>query len=139
MTRVALIFAVVGLLGVAGCGDDDTTLITLDMAAVGDLAVPLDLSQLGCAGVVSCVANCGQNQACRQGCIDVATTDAKARFSAFDGCVAQSCSGLDGGSGSCAGPTDPSVGCSICLQRVATDAAAVGRACHDEYADCLAH
>ena len=138
MPRAAIILAVAGLLGFAGCGDD-TTGATADLAAVGDLAVSSDMLQLSCAEVLSCVHNCGQNEACRQGCIDAATADGKSRFDAFDGCVVQSCSGVDGGSGSCDSPTDHSIGCTTCLQSVADDATTTGRACHAEYADCLAH
>lgn len=141
MTRFAFLFALAAALGAVGCGDDTTTLPTQDLAAVGDLAVPGDmlLGPLACAGVVSCVDNCGENRACRMGCVDAATSDARPHWDAFAGCVAETCGGGDAGAGSCAGPDDTSIACATCLRTVAEDAATAGRACHAEFADCLAH
>jgi hypothetical protein len=138
--RAAFILFAVALAGAAGCGDDATTgMMTPDMAAVGDMSVPLDMLQLSCAGVVRCIAECGENTVCRQSCIDAATADGRGKFNAFDGCVAQSCSGLDGGTASCASPTDSSIACTNCLEMTAIGATTSGQACHAEYADCLAH
>ena len=82
------------------------------------------------------VAGCGQNLVCRAGCRDSGTTAAKGLYDAFAGCVALSCSTVDGGSGACTGPTDSRATCQSCLTNLATQAPNPAASCHAEYVAC---
>jgi len=87
----------------AGCGDDSTTVTTHDLAtaSANDMSAAEDLGMRSCMSVLACVAGCGQNIACQQVCVDEATTDARATFQAFAGCVVGACGAFDGGSAKC--------------------------------------
>lgn len=131
------LLAIVAALTVIGCGDDTTSNnATEDLATVSDMAVPLDMTPLSCASILSCQAGCGQNLVCQAACRDSGTTAAKGLYDAFAGCVGLSCSSADGGSGACNSPTDPRAGCQACLLNTATQAPTTTAACHAEYAAC---
>jgi hypothetical protein len=133
--RAAFLVAAVALFG--GCGDDSTSVSTNDLAAaVGDLSVPADLSQLSCANILACIAGCGENFVCQAGCRDAGTTTAKGVYDAFAGCTAATCAPGDGGSNACMNATDMRPACLTCLVNAATKALTVGAACHTEYAAC---
>ena len=132
--RLSLLVVAVVLM--AGCGDDTTTSSTQDLATAADLSVPLDLSTLSCASILACQAGCGQNLACQSDCRQSGTTTAKGLYDAFAGCVAARCSGDDGGTGACTGPTDTSAACRTCETDAATQAPDPAAACHAEYVAC---
>lgn len=128
--------AILALLTLVGCGDDTTNSPTQDLATVSDLSVPLDMTPLSCASILSCQAGCGQNLVCQAACRDSGTTMAKGLYDAFAGCVALSCSSADGGSGACNGPTDPRPACQSCLTNTTTQAPSTTATCHAEYVAC---
>ena len=134
MTR--LLAVLVAASAIAGCGDDTTSASTQDLATVSDLSVPLDMTLLSCASILSCQAGCGQNLLCQAACRDSGTTAAKGLYDAFAGCVALSCSSADGGSGACNSPTDTRAACQSCLTNTATQAPSTTAACHAEYVAC---
>ena len=124
---------------VAGCGDDSTMTPGgggNDLAAVGDLAVPLDLAQLSCNSILACRHACGANLVCQQGCADAGTTGAKALYQTLVGCLAEHCSDVDGGTKMCTRPTDSSSACLGCLSTTFDAANGTSAACHAEYAAC---
>lgn len=130
------LLVLVAAAALVGCGDDTTSSATHDLATVSDMAVPLDMTPLSCASILSCQAGCGQNLVCQAACRDSGTTAAKGLYDAFAGCVALSCSADDGGSAACSSATDTSAGCQACLLNTATQAPTTTAACHAEYAAC---
>jgi len=122
-----------------GCGDD-TTAAAADLAAAADFsAVQPDLSVLGCGRVLACVAGCGQNLVCQSQCRDAGSTAAKGAYDAFTGCVALTCSSVDGGTAACTSATDTRPACQTCLSNTSTQAPNAGAPCHSEYAACAAN
>lgn len=134
MKQLLVLVAAAALL--VGCGDDTTSSTTRDLATVADMAVPLDMTALGCAAILSCQAGCGQNLVCQAACRDSGTTMAKGLYDAFAGCVGLSCSSADGGSGACMSATDTRAACQTCLANTATQAPSTMAACHAEYVAC---
>jgi hypothetical protein len=121
----------------AGCGDDSTmTAAGNDLAAVADLAVPVDLAALSCDSILACRHACGANLVCQQACANSGTTAAKTLYQALVGCLADSCSGVDGGTHACASPTDSSAGCLSCLASSFDAASGSAAACHTEFLAC---
>jgi hypothetical protein len=125
------------LMTVAGCGDDTTSATTQDLATAGsDLSAAADLAMLSCANILDCVKGCGENLVCQLACTQNGTTVARATFSAFGSCLAQSCGAGDGGSDGCTSPTDSSNGCQTCLSTTAANALNSGAPCNTEYLAC---
>ncbi len=133
MARIVFFLAA---LTAAGCDDDTTSTTTGDLAAVGDLAVPTDLSQLSCANILSCVAGCGQNLVCQSGCRDAGTTMSKSLYDALTGCTAATCAPGDGSAGACMNATDMRPSCLTCLVNAAAAALNTSNICHAEYVTC---
>lgn len=50
---------------------------------------------LGCMGVLTCVQNCGQNQACAQDCVTQGTYDAQVKLLAILACIEKNCPNVD--------------------------------------------
>ncbi|MCU1278556.1 MAG: hypothetical protein JWM53_2102 [bacterium] len=130
-----ILFFVVAALTTAGCGDDTTT-ASADLATAVDLAVPNDLTSLGCGAILACVAGCGQNLVCQVGCRDAGTTMGKSVYGALIGCTTSTCAPGDAGSGACMNATDNSPACLTCLANAATQAVNPTGACHAEYLAC---
>lgn len=125
----------VAAVAMVGCGDD-TTSSTQDLATVSDLSVPLDMSSLSCANIVSCQAGCGQNLVCQIACRDSGTMAAKATYDSFAACLVLTCAPVDGGTKSCTSATDNSAACRACLANASVQAMTAGGACSSEYGAC---
>jgi hypothetical protein len=120
-----------------GCGDDTTSVATMDMAVVHDIsATPVDMQTLTCAQVLSCEQNCAGSATCAQACAAEANTNAKALLGAFVLCLYGACNPDAGNTnGSCTAPGDTSAGCLACINATG-QSAAIGGACHTEFMNC---
>lgn len=136
MRTFAALFLLAALAG--GCGDDSTSsTMNGDLSAGGDdLAVPADMTQLSCSGILSCIAGCGQNLACQGDCRDSGTTMAKSGYDALAGCTAATCAPGDAGTGACTSATDMRASCLTCLANAAAAAINPGNVCFTQYTTC---
>lgn len=135
--RSLLAVAALALIVAPGCGDDTSNAV--DMTAVADMSMPVDMAQITtCAGALQCVANCGMNTACQTDCLNRTSTQAGATLLALNDCLIMQCTMTDGGTPACASATDKSTTCQMC-EKAAAQAAAGGGACSAELANCFSH
>ena len=135
--RTLLAVASVALLVGAGfgCGDDTTTTSVADMTAVADMTIPHDMTTLTCAQVLACERNC-TDAACQAACVTEANSTAKGLILTFVGCLYGACNPDAGNAnGSCNGTADQSQSCLACINATG-QGAALGGACHTEFANC---
>jgi hypothetical protein len=119
--------AAASVLVAGGCGDDTTM-----PPPVQDMAVAFDLHKLNCGQLLSCGMPCTTVE-CVTACVMNATPTAVQLATAFSTCVYGQCGVVDGGSGACTSPYDPSPACRVCQFN------ALSGPCKPEYDACQAN
>src|SRR3954471_20750982 len=121
-----------------GCGDDTTTMSVADMAMSVDMTIPHDMQTLTCAQILSCEQGCAGSATCAAACAAEGSTNAKGLIGAFVLCLYGACNPDAGNTnGICTGAGDTSNSCLNCLNQTG-QGAALGGACHTEFANCAA-